>query len=302
MPPVTRADVEAAALRIALHVRRTPLLAADLGGRTVWLKLEHLQVTGSFKARGATNAVLRLDRRPAAVVAASGGNHALGVAHAAAVVGATATVVVPESVPDEKSRRLAAAGATVVRHGGEYAEAEAHARHLAEQMAAPFLHPFADPDVIAGQGTVGLEIAADAPECDAVLVAVGGGGLIAGIGTALEGGPRVVGVEPEGAPTLAAALEAGAPTEVPVHSVTASALGARSTAPLNLAIAQRTVDRVVLVTDEAVLAARDLLWEECRIAVEPAGAVGLAALLEGAVEAAAPCVVLCGANSEWVPR
>ena len=303
---LSRSDVAAASQRIAGAVRRTPMLSVELAGRPVWLKLEHLQATGSFKARGACNAVLSLDPLPRAVVAASGGNHGLGVAHAAAVAGISATVVVPETVLEAKARLLAALGATVVEHGTEYAEAEIHARELAGQMDAPFIHAYADPAVIAGQGTVGLEIAQDLERagavCDAVLVAVGGGGLISGIASALAGLPmRVVGVEPEGAPTLAAALAAGAPVDVPVATVTASALGARRTGEINLAIAQEHVDSVVLVDDDAILAARDVLWERCRLAVEPGAATGLAALLTGAVDAEAPCIVLCGANSEWAP-
>ncbi|MPZ86504.1 MAG: pyridoxal-phosphate dependent enzyme [Nitriliruptorales bacterium] len=301
-------DVAAAAERIRPYVRRTPLLTADLGGWQVTLKLEHLQLTGSFKIRSATNTLRSLDPPPGAVVAASGGNHGLGVAAAAAALGAAATIVVPESVPAEKARRITETGATVVRHGGEYAEAEAHARRLAETLAAPFVHPFDDPAVVAGQGTVGLEFAQDlgsarlAERCDALLVAVGGGGLIAGIATALEGtGVRVVGVEPVGVPTMSAALKAGEPVDVDVDSVAASALGARRTSPLNLAVAQRAVDRVVLVEDEEILAARDLLWEACRLAVEPAGALGLAALLTGTIEAERPGLVLCGANSAWRP-
>lgn len=298
---VSRADVEAAAARIAGSVRRTPMLRAELAGQTVWLKLEHLQVTGSFKARGATNAVLSLDPLPRAVVAASGGNHGLGVAHAAAVAGCKATVVVPDSVPEEKARRLAAHGATVVRHGTQYAEAEAYARTLAADTDEPFLHPYTDPLVVAGQGTVGLEIGADV-DCDAVVVAVGGGGLIAGVATAFAGsGVPVTGVEPEGIPTLFAALEAGEPVDVEVDSITASALGARRTGELNLAIAREHVQGVALVTDREIVAARDLLWDECRIAVELAGAAGLAAVLDGQVDAEAPCVVLCGANSGWTP-
>ena len=299
----TRDDVIQAAGRIAPHIRHTPVISVELAGRQVWLKLEQMQVTGSFKARGATNAVLSLAEPPAAVVAASGGNHGLGVAHAAAVVGAMATVVVPESVPDFKAQRLAQAGASVVRHGVQYAEAEAHARRLAESMHAPFLHPYADPAVIAGQGTATYEVLEDLGDrVDAVLVAVGGGGLIAGTATACRGtGVRVIGVEPEGIPTLHAALAAGTPVEVDVDSVTASALGARSTDALNLAVAQRDVEGVVLVSDRDILAARDLLWDEVRIAVEPAGAAGLAALLAGAVEAVQPCVILCGANSAWTP-
>ena len=299
----TVGDVAAAAQRIAPYIRRTPMVRAELAGRPVWLKLEHLQVTGSFKARGATNALLSMNPIPDAVVAASGGNHGLGVAHAAQVAGADATVVVPESVPESKARRLLAAGVSVVRHGGEYAEAEAHARLLAEAMGAPFLHAYADADVITGQGTTAAEVLEDTDsDIDVLLVAVGGGGLIAGAATACRGsGVRVVGVEPDGIPTLHSALAAGRPVEVTVDSLTASALGARITGSLNHAIAAEAVDEVVLVSDADILSARDLLWNELRIAVEPAAAAGLAALLVGAVEADAPCVVLCGANSTWVP-
>jgi len=294
----TRADVDAAARRIAGIVRVTPLLEAELGGVAMVLKLEHLQRTGSFKLRGATNALVgRSTRGP--VVAVSGGNHGLGVATAAAETGVAATVVVPEAVPAEKARRIAAAGATVVRHGRAYAESEQHARELAHETGADLIHPFADPLVIAGQGTVGLELPDD---CDAVVVSVGGGGLIAGIALALEGsGTRLVGVEPEGIPTLRAALNAGEPVGVDVDSVTASALGAARTSPINLAIAQRAVDDVLLVSDEQILAARDLLWESCRLAVEPGAAVAPAAVLAGLIQAERPCVVLCGANTAWAP-
>ena len=296
-------DVAAAADRIGPHLRRTPLITVDLAGRRVWLKLEHLQVTGSFKARGATNAVLSLPEPPTAVVAASGGNHGLGVTHAAAVVGATATIVVPETVPDEKARLLTAAGASVVRHGTQYADAQAHAQQLAETMDAPFLHAYEDPSVIAGQGTVALEVLQDAAgDVDAVVVAVGGGGLIGGAATACRNSDvPVYGVEPFGIPTMHSALAAGEPVDVDVDSITASALGARRTGALNFAIAQEAVEQVFLVSDEDILAARDLLWSEVRLAVEPAGAAGLAALLSGQLDAQQPCIVLCGANSAWLP-
>lgn len=299
----TTDDVAAAAQRIAPHVRHTPTMCVGLAGRPVWLKLEQLQVTGSFKARGATNAVLSLPEPPSAVIAASGGNHGLGVAHAAAVVGAMATVVVPDNVPDEKARRLTAAGASVVRHGSQYADAESHARMLAETMHAPFLHAYGDGPVIAGQGTAAAEVLDDVGDrIDALVVAVGGGGLLAGTATAARGsGIPVFGVEPVGIPTLHSALAAGEPVDVEVDSLTASALGARRTGELNLAIAQDAGAVVYLVDDADILAARDLLWDEARIAVEPAGAAGLAALLTGQLQADRPCVVLCGANSTWTP-
>lgn len=301
--PPRPADVEEAARRIGPHVRRTPLLDAVLDGRRVLLKLEQTQVTGTFKARGATNALLSLAGRPPAVVAASGGNHGLGVAYAATVAGVRAVVVVPESVPGTKAAALTAAGAEVVRHGEQYAHAEAHARALAAERGLPFVHPFADPAVIAGQGTVAREVLADAPGgVDTIVVAVGGGGLLAGTALACAGtGVRATGVEPAGAPTLHRALAAGEPVDVPVDTVTASALGARRTDPVPLAVIAEHAGGTLLVDDDAVLAARDLLWARCRLAVEPAGAAALAAVLAGLVDAALPCVVLCGANSAWTP-
>lgn len=299
----TPADVAAAAERIAPHIRRTPLFAVAVGGRRLWLKLEQLQVSGSFKARGATNALLSLPTVPERVVAASGGNHGLGVAHAARVVGARATIVVPSSVSVEKAARLQAADATVIRHGDQYADAEARARRLAADEQIPFIHPFANPAVIAGQGTVAHEALVDLDgRCDAVVVAVGGGGLLAGTALACaDRGVAAIGVEPTGIPTVHDALAAGRPVDVPVASVTASALGARSTAPINLRIIAEHASGVVLVDDEAILQARDLLWDACRLAVEPGTAAALAGVLTGAVEADVPCVVLCGANTTWQP-
>jgi threonine dehydratase len=293
-------DVAAAAARIADHIRVTPVLRLELGGLDLWLKLEQVQVTGSFKARGATNAVRSIDPAPRAVVSASGGNHGLGVAYAASTIGAEATIVVPLAVPDAKARRLAAAGATVIRHGDHYDDAEAHARHLAEEHGLPYVHAFGDAAVIAGQGTVAREVLATT-DADAIVVAVGGGGLLAGCVAATRGtGMRVIGAEPQGIPTVTAALAAGEPVDVAIDSVTASALGARRTAPLTLELA-RLADDVVLVDDAAILAARDLLWDRCRLAVEPAAAAGLAVVLAGHVAAERPCVVLCGANIEWRP-
>jgi threonine dehydratase len=168
----------------------------------------------------------------------------------------------------------------------------------------PFVHPFADDEVIAGQGTVALEVLEDlGGRIDALVVAVGGGGLLAGVTAACTGtSVRPVGVEPAGIPTLRAALGAGRPVDVPVRSVTASALGARRTAQRNLDLITAGGAEVVAVDDEEILAARDLLWASCRLAVEPAAAAPLAALLAGRLQAAAPCLVLCGANSAWTPR
>lgn len=298
-PTVGRAEVEQAAARIEGRVRRTPIMRVRLQGVDMALKLEQLQVTGSFKVRGATNALAQLRGSGVArVVAASGGNHGLGVAHAAAAAGLEAIIVIPRATPEAKAALLAGLGATVVRHGDEYAEAEAEGRAIAAEQGAPFVHPFADPHVIAGQGTVAREALADLDgEVDAVVVAVGGGGLLAGTCAAVDGAVPVWGVEPEGIPTLHAALRAGHPVPVDVSSIAASSLGARETAPLNLRVAQAADARIALVSDEEIVAAQGLLWTECRIVTEVGGATALAGVLAGRVEARTPCVVLCGANT-----
>src|SRR5438067_4405272 len=192
---LTEADVRAAADRIRPYARHTPVLRAEVDGRPLVLKLEHLQRTGSFKLRGALNALL-VGERPHEVVTASGGNHGIGAAAAAAILGLPATVFVPTSVPESKARRIEATGARLIRTGDKYAEAAAAAREAADRPGARYLEAYNDPVVIAGQGTVAAEIVRDAPDVDAIAVAVGGGGLAAGV--ALGGGGRLtVAVEPE---------------------------------------------------------------------------------------------------------
>ncbi|GAA0600694.1 threonine/serine dehydratase [Kutzneria viridogrisea] len=295
----TAADVAEATDRIRPYTRRTPLLRTEVDGRPLVLKLEHLQLSGSFKLRGAVNA-LRHGERPDQVVTASGGNHGLAVATAAGLLGVQATVYVPEGTPAGKARRIEAAGAKLVRHGRHYAEAAAAAVDEAAASGARYLPAYDDPAVVAGQGTMGAEIVADAPEVDAVLVAVGGGGLAAG--TALAIGPRqTVAVEPEGCSALHQALAAGEPVDVAVESVASSALGATRVGAVPFAVLNAPGTRSVLVSDAELLAARDRLWEEFRLAVEPAAAVPFAAWLAGRVAAELPCVVLCGANTDWTP-
>lgn len=289
-------DFRAAATRIAPYVRRTPVLQASSAGRPVAFKLEHLQVTGVFKIRGALNGLLTA--RPSRVVTASGGNHGLGVATAAAWLGVPATVYVPATVPDTKARRIAAAGADVVKTGSVYADAERAAREFAAREGLYYVHAYDDPAVVAGQGAVGLEIRGQLPECDVVAVPVGGGGLLAGVSGAVAP-TRVVAVEPEGCPTLHAAVEAGEPVEVAADSVAASALGASRIGGLALAAFRANPVSLALVSDEAILAARDRLWEEFRLAVEPAAATVFAAWLSGEVPGENPCLLLSGANTEW---
>ena len=306
---ISRDDVEEARLRITGLTRRTPVTAVEAGdlvpGLRVALKLEHLQHTGSFKARGALNRVLAAGERgdvgPAGVVAASGGNAGLAVAYAAARDGVPARVYVPTTAPAVKVRRLRELGAEVVQVGDRYAMAYEAAIADAESTGALFCHAYDQPEICAGQGTVALELLGQLDgEVDTVLVAVGGGGLLAGVAAALEGRARVVGVEPRTAPTFAAALTAGEPVDVPVSGVAADALGATRLGAIAWAVANRTGARSVLVEDDDVVAARRLLWEQHRLVVEHGAATVVAALLSGAY---APdreervVAVLCGANT-----
>jgi threonine dehydratase len=306
-PGVAPEDFAAAARRIAPYVRRTPLLTVRTDGREVSLKLEHLQAAGVFKIRGALNALLARregGHQDTSVVTASGGNHGLGVATAARWLGIPATVYVPATVPDIKASRIVAAGADVVKTGQVYADAERAAREFAAAQGLFYVHAYDDPAVVAGQGTLAAEIVADLPDCDVVAVPVGGGGLLAGVSGALAAGPgprRVVGVEPEGCPTLHAAVEAGEPVDVGADSVAASALGASRIGALAFAAYQANPVGLALVSDKEIVAARDRLWEEFRLAVEPAAATVFAAWLSGQVPGARPCLVLSGANATWTP-
>lgn len=306
------ADIHAAADRIRPYVRRTPLVELRQTTRTrlpwdIVLKLECFQVTGSFKPRGALNAMLSLPRSAieGGVVTASGGNHALGVAYAARRLGVKATVYVPETAPLVKRERCVAWGAEVRLVGQEYPEAAAAAHADAEQNGRPYVHAYADAPIIAGQGTVALELVEDAgsPFLDYLLVAVGGGGLIAGMATAVSDQPwlTVVGIEPEGAATLHAALEAGAPIDlVRLDSYAADALGARRVGDLNYELARQHVARVELVSDDDIRAAQRFLWEEVQVVAEPGGAAALAGLLSGKArvpEGARVGVLVCGGNA-----
>jgi threonine dehydratase len=233
------------------------------------------------------------------VVAASGGNHGLAVATAAALLNVSATIYVPHTAPPAKARRIQAAGARLVRHGATFAEAASAAADAAARPGHRFLHPYDDPAVIAGQGTVAAEIVADAPGVDTITVAVGGGGLAAGTALSLR---AVVAAEPEHCRCLHDALAAGGPTNSAVNSVAASATGASRVGELPFAILAAYNVTSVLVSDEQILQARDRLWEECRIAAEPAAAIPFAACLAGHVPAELPCLIVCGANTDWTPK
>ena len=307
METITRADVEAARERVGARVRRTPLLAVDAAfGGTGWLKLEYLQHTGTFKARGAFNRILAASADGSldpgvVIVVASGGNAGLANAFAARALGVPATVFVPENAPALKVDRLRRYGAEVVIGGSEYAVAHAAAIEHAEVTGAVYCHAYDQPAIAAGAGTLGLEILEDLPEPDTVVVAVGGGGLMAGVAAAAEGSARVVGVEPSSIPTLRSALEEGGPTDVAVSGIAADSLGARRLGEIAYAVATRTGVQSVLVSDDDIVRARHLLWEDHRIVVEHGAAAALAALTSGAYRPARDeriVVVLCGANTD----
>jgi threonine dehydratase len=303
-------DVQAAAARLAGRIRVTPLAEAEPGSfppaARVWLKLELMQHTGTFKVRGAFNRIMAAAEQgslPAAgVVAASGGNAGLAVAYAAAQHGLPARVFVPAAAPEVKVARLRGYGADVVQAGSCYAEAyESAAKHAAE-AGALLCHAYDQPEVCAGQATLGLELLQQSGgELDTVLVAVGGGGLMAGIAMATEGRARVVGVEPVTIPTLHAALAAGRPVDVEVSGIAADSLGATRLGEIPFAVAARTGVRSVLVDDADIIAARRLLWDRYRLAVEHGAAAALAALTTGAYrpeDGERVAVVLCGANTD----
>jgi len=301
-------DIEAAHARIASHVRRTPLMETPSpipGAPPISLKLEFLQHTGSFKPRGAFNNLLTRPAPPVGCATASGGNHGAAVAYAAGQLGVRARVFVPEIASPVKIAKIKAYGADVHVEGATYFDALALCDAYVAESGALALHAYDSFETIAGQGTVGLEwerdfVALGLPPIDTVLVAVGGGGLIAGVAAWFAGRVKVVGVEPEGSRALHAALEAGKPVDVAVKSVAADSLGARSVGARNFEICRRSVARVALVTDEAICAAQRHLWHDLSVIAEPGGAAAYAALASGAYipePGERVGVLLCGANA-----
>lgn len=299
---VTRADIEAAAARIRGHVRATPVLELPrgaLGGDWVPVfKLEFLQHAGSFKPRGAFNNLLSRLVGPVGVAAASGGNHGAAVAYAAQQLGHTARIFVPEIAAPAKVAAIRRFGADVVIGGARFDDAQAACDAYVADTGALKVHPFASEATIAGQGTLAREWEAQVP-VDTVLIAAGGGGLIAGVASWWCGLVRVVGVEPDGSNALHAALAAGGPVTVDVNSVAADSLGARNVGDVVYAHCKDAVDHVALVPDAAITAAQTWLWQELRIASEPGGAAALAAVLSGAYQpqpGERVGILLCGAN------
>ena len=305
---ITRERIAATEAVIRPHVRRTPLIVADLAdfglpAAPITFKLEMLQHSGSFKARGAFANLLLRPVPQAGVVAASGGNHGAAVAYAAQRLGIPATIFVPDITSPAKAERIKGYGAKLVIAGSRYADALAASEAHVARTGAMAIHAYDQAETLLGQGSVGLELEQDAPSIDTLLVAVGGGGLIGGIAAWYKGQTRIVAVEPEQSPTLHAAIAAGAPVDAPAGGLAADSLAPRRVGELMFPIAQAHVERVVLVSDEAIRQAQAALWSSLRLVAEPGGAAAFAALLSGRyrpLPGERVAVLLCGANTTAV--
>lgn len=301
---VTRHDVQIAGMRIAGRVRRTPVMR-PVERDAVWLKCEFLQVCGVFKTRGAYNRQLAGlesgEIQDAGIVVASGGNAGLAQAFAARDLGIRATVFVPRTAPQVKVERIQTYGAEVRRVGDEYAEAHQAAVDFGEQTGAAFAHAYDQLEVAAGAGTLAEELLEDEPSIDTIVVAVGGGGLYAGVAASALGRARVVAVEPERCPTLNRAMAAGRPVDVAVSGVASDALGARRLGDLAFAAQAEEPPTSVLVTDDEIINARARLWGEYRVPSEHGAATAYAALVSGRyvpTDGERVAVVVCGANTD----
>jgi threonine dehydratase len=310
-PEINAAAIDAAARRIAPHVRETPLWALpssalELPGAPagapafeVWFKLEQLQISGSFKARGMFNRLLANAIPKSGVIAASGGNAGIATAVAARALGVPAEIYVPSIISKGKRERLAGLGASVVIGGDAYADALAACVARQRESGALMTHAYDQAEVVAGAGTLAREIEAQRGLPDQVLVSVGGGGLVGGIAAWFAGRSEVIALEPELAPTLFKAREAGAPVDVAVSGVAADSLGARRIGAFAWRIAQRHVAQSLPLPDAAIVDAQRWMWNALKLAVEPAAALPLAALRTGLVQpraGARVCLIVCGAN------
>ncbi len=305
---MTRQAIIDTRARIAPYVRRTPIIEMDaaefdLPASRLVLKLELMQHSGSFKARGAFASLLTEPVPAAGIAAASGGNHGAAVAFAARALGHRARIFVPKVSSPAKIDRIRSYGADLVVEGDRYADALALCEAWCARTGARSIHAYDQPGTLLGQGTLGLEIEQQAPELDTLLVAVGGGGLIGGILAAYDGRIRIVGVEPDGAPSLHMALAAGRPVEAPQGSIAADSLAPKQVGGIMFPLAQRLVPSVVLVGDDDIRQAQALLWDRLRIVAEPGGAAALAALTS---QRYAPRsgervgIVVCGGNTTAV--
>ena len=307
-------DVRAAANRISGLVRRTPLITATLNqdalpsASQLNLKLECLQVSGSFKARGAMSKLTTLNTaaKERGLITASGGNHGLGVAYAGHMANVPVTIYLPGNTPHSKADQLRRWGAEVRFHGDVWDDANRKAISVSECEGKTYIHPFADSDVIAGQGTISPEILTDAPDTDILLVSIGGGGLIAGTAMAakaLNPNIKVIGVEPTGAPTLRESVAAGELVELPEIHTKANTLAPRRSEEINLALIQKHVDEIVLVTDEQMSTAARWLWHEFGIGAELSAAASVAALQSEQFipdEGAVCSLIICGAGKDGI--
>lgn len=302
---ITQDDIRAAAARIAPYIRTTPVIQLedtffDTPGDT-FLKLESLQVTGSFKPRGAFNRLLGEQIPSAGVVAASGGNHGIAVAYAAQTLGARAEIFVPSLATALKRKMLTDLGAQVVVAGNNYVEALAASEARAAETGALQVLAFDHAATVAGQGTIAMELEAQLPDVDTVLVAVGGGGFIGGIAAWYCGRVKIVAVEPEHCPTLNRALQARVPVDVETGGIAADSLGCRRIGDVPFSVLLPAVSDSVLVTDEQIRDAQKVLWDRLRVVSEPGGATALAALLAGAYVRSPGekiAVVICGGNAD----
>jgi len=305
---VTLADVQAARGRIRDAVYLTPCARSEMLSRVsrcqAWLKLDHLQMTGAYKERGALNKLLTLGgpERARGLIAASAGNHAQAVAYHAGRLGVAATIVMPETTPIMKVANTRGHGARVVLHGSNYDEAYAEARRLEREEGMTFVHPFDDEVVIAGQGTVGLEVLEQVPDLDAVVVPVGGGGLVSGIAVAVKAlapSVRVVGVQTEALPCMQAALENDEIVTLEAASTVADGIAVKRAGEITFEHVRRLVDEIVTVSEEEIASAILYLLEKEKSVVEGAGAVGVAAMMHhrlAGIEGKRICAVISGGN------
>jgi threonine dehydratase len=305
---INRDEIASTYDRIRPYVRRTPVIDVNLEDfglerRIIHLKLELLQHTGSFKPRGAFANLLTRGVPEAGVVAASGGNHGIAVAFAAKRLGVPARIFVPSVAAPTKQERIKSLGAELVIAGDRYDDALVASQAYVKETGALSVHAFDQRETLLGQGSVGIELERQCPDVETLLVAVGGGGLIAGIAAWFDGSIKIVAVEPRAAPTLYDAMAVGRPIDSPAGGIAADSLAPRRVGDLVFPIAQTFVDHVVLVEDEAIVAAQRALWSTVRVATEPGGAAAMAALLSGAYKPERGeriGVLVCGGNTDAV--